>query len=247
MILWTRVTPRGGRSGAVRWEVSASLDFATLVASGELITTPARDYTVKVDASALPRTTLLPLPAAAPPRGPHPHRPAGHDAAPRRGLLLQPRPRVLPPLPRARRAPRPRRRGAPRRLHLRVPLQLLRQRAALRPAHGDRLALRLPPPPRLVQARRRPARGAPAAPDDRHLGRPRVRQQRLGRRRTGPHARHRGRLARPQGRRDPGLLRVDAHPRAARRAHLAPLRLRRPRRPGDARHPHLGATQAGSR
>jgi len=61
VILWTRVTPRGGRSGAVsvRWEVSASLDFATLVASGELITTPARDYTVKVDASALPPASTL--------------------------------------------------------------------------------------------------------------------------------------------------------------------------------------------
>jgi alkaline phosphatase D len=61
VILWTRVTPRGGRAGAVsvRWEVSASLDFATLVASGEVVTTPARDYTVKVDASSLPAGSTL--------------------------------------------------------------------------------------------------------------------------------------------------------------------------------------------
>ncbi len=60
VILWTRVTPRGGVPGSVevRWEVSAALDFATLVASGSVVTTSARDYTVKVDAASLsPGTT----------------------------------------------------------------------------------------------------------------------------------------------------------------------------------------------
>jgi alkaline phosphatase D len=61
VILWTRVTPRAGAVGpvSVRWEVSAALDFATLVASGEFVTTAARDYTVKVDAAALPAGTTL--------------------------------------------------------------------------------------------------------------------------------------------------------------------------------------------
>ncbi len=60
VILWTRVTPRGGLRGFVdvRWELSATLDFATLVASGSVVTTFERDYTVKVDAAALsPGTT----------------------------------------------------------------------------------------------------------------------------------------------------------------------------------------------
>nr|MBK7064813.1 alkaline phosphatase D family protein [Deltaproteobacteria bacterium] len=55
VILWTRVTPRPGPSApvAVRWEVSTGLDFAALAASGSVIATSARDYTVKVDAEGL--------------------------------------------------------------------------------------------------------------------------------------------------------------------------------------------------
>ena len=45
VILWTRVTPRSGARGpvAVRWELAATPDFASLVASGDLVTTVARD------------------------------------------------------------------------------------------------------------------------------------------------------------------------------------------------------------
>jgi alkaline phosphatase D len=61
VILWTRVTPRSGVRGqvAVRWELSTTPDFASLVASGDLVTTIARDYTVKVDAAGLPSATTL--------------------------------------------------------------------------------------------------------------------------------------------------------------------------------------------
>ncbi len=61
VILWTRVTPRAGATGTavVRWEVSRTLDFAALVASGSFSTTAERDYTVKVDAGALPAGTTL--------------------------------------------------------------------------------------------------------------------------------------------------------------------------------------------
>ncbi len=61
VILWTRVTPRAGASGTavVRWEVSRTLDFAALVASGTFSTTAERDYTVKVDAGGLPAGTTL--------------------------------------------------------------------------------------------------------------------------------------------------------------------------------------------
>ncbi|MDB4932469.1 MAG: phoD [Myxococcaceae bacterium] len=61
VILWTRVTPRGGARGqvAVRWELSASLDFAAILAQGELVTSAARDFTVKVDAAGLPAGATL--------------------------------------------------------------------------------------------------------------------------------------------------------------------------------------------
>jgi alkaline phosphatase D len=61
VILWTRVTPRAGARGpvAVRWQVAAALDFAEIIAAGELVTGAARDYTVKVDATGLPPGATL--------------------------------------------------------------------------------------------------------------------------------------------------------------------------------------------
>ena len=61
VILWTRVTPRGDARGAVavHWEVSAALDFATVLAAGDVVTSPARDFTVKVDAGSLPPGTTV--------------------------------------------------------------------------------------------------------------------------------------------------------------------------------------------
>jgi alkaline phosphatase D len=54
VILWTRVTPEDSvASIAVQWEVSESEDFSSIYKSDSLTTTPARDYTVKIDVDAL--------------------------------------------------------------------------------------------------------------------------------------------------------------------------------------------------
>lgn len=61
VILWTRVTPDDaavpgsgtGRPTAVHWEVSTSPQFAAIVSSGDYVTSPDRDHTVKVDATGL--------------------------------------------------------------------------------------------------------------------------------------------------------------------------------------------------
>lgn len=53
MLLWTRyVSPSGGPS-KVRAEVSASRDFAKIVAGGDMITGPWRDHTVKITVDGL--------------------------------------------------------------------------------------------------------------------------------------------------------------------------------------------------
>ena len=61
VVLWTRVTPtaastpgsgRGPRV-AVRWQVARDRAFTQVVARGKMITGPARDHTVKVDATGL--------------------------------------------------------------------------------------------------------------------------------------------------------------------------------------------------
>ncbi len=59
VILWTRVTPRRNRPQVdVRWVVSTDPRCRRPVARGRFITTPQRDYTVKVDVSGLrPGTT----------------------------------------------------------------------------------------------------------------------------------------------------------------------------------------------
>jgi alkaline phosphatase D len=54
VILWTRVTPEDSVSRiAVEWEISESPEFTSVYKSDTLSTTPARDYTVKVDVDAL--------------------------------------------------------------------------------------------------------------------------------------------------------------------------------------------------
>ena len=55
VVLWTRVTPEPGSVGAMRvvFEVADESDFASLRAQGELVATPDRDYTVKVDVDGL--------------------------------------------------------------------------------------------------------------------------------------------------------------------------------------------------
>ncbi|MFZ5999460.1 MAG: alkaline phosphatase D family protein [Bacteroidota bacterium] len=54
VIIWTRVTPEDsvGRI-AVTWEVAETPEFTSIYKSDTLSTTPARDYTVKVDVDAL--------------------------------------------------------------------------------------------------------------------------------------------------------------------------------------------------
>lgn len=53
VILWTRVTPSFHGNVEIQWEVARDDDFRVSVASGSVITSAARDYTVKVDATGL--------------------------------------------------------------------------------------------------------------------------------------------------------------------------------------------------
>ena len=66
VVLWTRVTPTeaaqpGSGKGprvTVRWQVARDARFTRVVDSGSVVTGPARDHTVKVDATGLrPGTT----------------------------------------------------------------------------------------------------------------------------------------------------------------------------------------------
>jgi alkaline phosphatase D len=50
IILWTRVTPDESATIKVIWEIATDADFANVISNGEMLTTQARDYTVKVDA-----------------------------------------------------------------------------------------------------------------------------------------------------------------------------------------------------
>ena len=106
-------------------------------------------------------------------------------------------------------------------------------------AARDHRARRLPAALRALSHRPRPAGGAPAASVHRGVGRPRDRQQHLEhRRRQSPAGRRR--LHRPPQRRLPGVPGMAAgtrHRVGAPAAHLPLVRLRRSRRPGDARHP----------
>ncbi|CAK7285394.1 putative Secreted alkaline phosphatase [Streptomyces misionensis JCM 4497] len=188
------------------------------------------------------------------PGGPHPHRP-GRDrrrrGAPlRRGHLRQLGGRLLLRIPPPRRPWRPGRLAAPRRLHLRVPVRRVRGpqqgRTPARPRQRDHHARRLPHPARQVQDRPRPAGPAPDGTGHRHLGRPRVRRQRLVGRRGQPHRGRRGHLDRPQGGRQAGVLRVDAGAPGDRGHHLPAAPLRQARRPVPA-GPALVPLPAGVR
>src|ERR1700740_3361037 len=54
VIIWTRVTPEdSANSVSVLWEVAEDKDFVSIYKSDSVTTTPARDYTVKVDVDAL--------------------------------------------------------------------------------------------------------------------------------------------------------------------------------------------------
>ena len=54
VILWTRVTPEDSvASISVKWEIAEDSNFSSIYTSDSLTTTPARDYTVKVDVDAL--------------------------------------------------------------------------------------------------------------------------------------------------------------------------------------------------
>ncbi len=58
VIIWTRVTPRDSLDAIdVEWEVSISDEFQTVFRSGSFKTSPARDYTVKVDVQGLEPNT----------------------------------------------------------------------------------------------------------------------------------------------------------------------------------------------
>ncbi|MGX1157517.1 hypothetical protein RKD39_005095 [Streptomyces albogriseolus] len=173
------------------------------------------------------------------PRGPHPHRTRPRrlrgGAAPRSGLLRQLGGRPLRGVPPSRGPRRPGRLAAPGRLHLRV-----RHRRLRHPRHGrppalprprDRHPRRLPHPARPLQDRPGPPGAARRRPGRRHLGRPRVRQRHLVRGRGEPHRGRGGRLGRPAGRREAGVLRVDAGPPGGRGHHLPPAALRQAGRP----------------
>ncbi len=54
VVIWTRVTPDDSLSRiVVKWEISESPDFSTLIQHDTLSTTPLKDYTVKVDVTGL--------------------------------------------------------------------------------------------------------------------------------------------------------------------------------------------------
>ena len=53
MLLWTRFVPASGGAVKLRAEVSATEDFARIVAGGEQITGPWRDHTAKITVQGL--------------------------------------------------------------------------------------------------------------------------------------------------------------------------------------------------
>lgn len=53
VILWTRVTSNKARDVTMEWEIATDDAFRNIVNGGEYTTGPARDFTVKVDASGL--------------------------------------------------------------------------------------------------------------------------------------------------------------------------------------------------
>lgn len=59
VILWTRVSGIAGNSIDVEWLVATDPDLKRVVRQGTIATGPERDFTVKVDADALPAGTTL--------------------------------------------------------------------------------------------------------------------------------------------------------------------------------------------
>lgn len=59
VIIWTRVTPEQALAEiSVQWMISVNENFDSILKSGSVTTTPAKDYTVKVDVTGLsPGTT----------------------------------------------------------------------------------------------------------------------------------------------------------------------------------------------
>jgi alkaline phosphatase D len=53
VVLWTRVSVRGGTRVPVRWSIAADEGMKRVVASGEVAALPARDHCVKIDALGL--------------------------------------------------------------------------------------------------------------------------------------------------------------------------------------------------
>src|SRR3954470_3784301 len=61
VVIWTRVTPASaskpgsgvGPDVTVRWQVSTTSTFTSVVRSGDVRTGPARDHTIKVDVTGL--------------------------------------------------------------------------------------------------------------------------------------------------------------------------------------------------
>lgn len=53
VVIWTRVTPEGGGDVPVRWVVAHDRGLKNVVQTGEIATTAARDYTVKIDVQGL--------------------------------------------------------------------------------------------------------------------------------------------------------------------------------------------------
>ena len=157
------------------------------------------------------------------PHGPHPHLAHGQRRAGQAGgvLVRQLPRRLLQRVRPCRQARRPGRHRAPGRLHLRIRpgrLRIGQRRGTGPPVHarqGDPQPGRLPPAPRTVQERRRPAGPARRRPHDRRVGRPRNRQRHLARRCRQPPSRHRRQLQHPQGSGPAGVPRVDAHPQRA--------------------------------
>jgi len=58
VILWTRVTPDDSAATVnVKWEISVSRDFSSIVKSDSVATSASHDFTVKVDATGLKPST----------------------------------------------------------------------------------------------------------------------------------------------------------------------------------------------
>ena len=57
IVLWTRVTSNDDLPVEVKWQLSRSEDFSTIVTEGLVVTGAARDYTVKVIAGGLASDT----------------------------------------------------------------------------------------------------------------------------------------------------------------------------------------------